>query len=785
MIRLSFTPEAASALERAGVSRRRFLETSGVLIVGFGLGPVTGALTGTPSEAQAQTPPDRRTQLDAWIAIAADGAIAAYTGKCDLGQGMYTVQTQLVAEELSVPMSRVRLVQSDTALTPDQGTTSGDESHRTNFRNANLAQAAATAREALLGLAARQLGVPVEQLTLADGVIGVTADPVRRVSYGGLIGGRQFGLALNPAARRKPASAWTVLGKPAPRLDIPALVTGQFEFVHNVHVPGMAHGRVVMPPTVGATLVSVDESSVNRMPGFVRVFTKHNFVGVVAEKPWQALQIAGALRATWKAGPRLPDQASYYDSMRTLPSQDTIWVDSGDVDTLLAGATTVMRSTYVHPYQMHASIASSCAVADVQGDRATIWSATQNVYGLRSTSAMVLELRPENIHVVFVRGSGCYGINGVDTASYAAGLLSRAAGRPVRVQLTRRDEMAWENFGAAFLVDQQAGLDAEGRIVAWDYSAWFAGRGGRVGMGNPGNVAGGFHAGFQPAAFAPRPPAPATAPFNDQNSAPSYVMGCVGGACDGKGTIAGERAIARRVDTPFFTGPLRAPAQLQNTFAHESFMDELAASGKADPVAFRLKHLRDPRLIDVINAAAKAAGWEARPSPRGGQARTGMARGRGIAAAAMESGEFTNGWIAMVADVRVDQGAGRVAVDRLVIAHDCGAVSNPDGLRNQLEGAALQAMSRALVEEVTWDDEKITSVDWQTYPILSLGTTLPTIDIVLIDRPDVPPTGAGETACATVAAALGNAVFDATGARLRQVPFTPERVRRALASRQL
>jgi nicotinate dehydrogenase subunit B len=777
--------DAAGALERAGFTRRRFLQGSGALIVGFSMTPLAGLAMGDGgvASAQAPAPQDRRTRLDSWIAVAADGAVVAYTGKCDIGQGLFTAQTQLVAEELGVPLARVRLMECDTSITPDQGTTSGAQSHPTNFRSANLALAAATARETLVQLAAARLGVPAGQLAASDGVVRVKADASRSVTYGDLIGGRRFEVPLDPNVRRKPKSEWTVLGTPVPRLELPNLVTARYEFVHNVRVPGMLHGAVVRPPSVGATLVGIDERSVQTMPGFVRVVVKKNFVGVVAEKPFQARQIAAALKATWNPAPALPNHQRYAEHMRTQPSQDTTWVDSGDIDATLARAARVMRATYFYPYQMHGSLASSCAVADVQKGQVTLWAATQNVYGLRSTTAMVLGVAPENVRVVFRRGSGCYGINGVDAVAYDAALLSQAVERPVRVQLARRDEMAWENYGTPFVIDQRVGVDDSGTILAWDVLSWFAGRGGRVGASTPGNVVTGFLTGFQPAAFAPRPAAPATAPFNDQNSAPAYVTGCVGGACTGKGTVASERAIVRRVESPFFTGPLRAPAQLQNTFAHESFMDEIAASVKADPVAYRLRHLRDQRLIDVIRAAAKAAAWETRPSPQPAVRRGGIARGRGFASVAMEAGVYTNGWIAMVADVEVDQANGNVTVKRLVIAHDCGPISNPDGLRNQLEGAALQGLSRALREEVSWDTEKITTIDWRTYPSLSLGSEMPTIDIVLIDRPDAQATGAGETATAVIAAAIGNAVFNATGARLREAPFTPARVRDAIARR--
>jgi nicotinate dehydrogenase subunit B len=781
MTQAAMTPDASAALAREGFSRRHFLKGSGALIVGFSLAGVAGTLGLAPDAALAQAPPDRRTQLDSWIAIAADGTVVAYAGKCELGQGLFTAQTQLVAEELGVPLTRVRLIQCDTGITPDQGTTSGAGSHPANFNRAGLALAAATARHTLLDLAATRLGVPVAQLSARDGAILVTADASRRVTYGELIGGRTFQVPLNVNASRKHPGEWTILGKPVPRLDIPALVTGQAEFVHNVRVPGMLHGRPVRPPAVGATLVSVDESSIKDLPGIVKILTRKNYVGVVAEKPWQAVQAAARLRVTWTAGTGLPSQAQYYDIMRTLPSRDTLVVDSGDVDAKMASAADTIRATYLYPFQMHGSIGSSCAVADVQNGKATVWAASQNVYALRGSTATLLGVPPDAVHVVFTRGSGCYGINGADAVTFDAALLSQAVGKPVRVQLSRKDEMAWENYGLAFVMDQQVGLDAQGNIVAWDYEGWSASRGGRPGA-RPGNVASGFHMGFEPAPFQPRTPSPAPTEFvGDNNTAPSYVTGKVGDKAGGAGTVVSERVLSHRVESPFFNGPLRAPEQLQNTFAHESFMDEVAARVKADPVAYRLRHLSDPRLIDVVRAAAKTSGWESRPSPRPGNRRAGVASGRGFACVARDGG---NGWMAMAADVDVNQDTGQVVVRRLTVACDAGPISNPDGIRNQLEGAALHGISRTLAEEVRWDDQKITAVDWETYRTLSLGTTMPVVQTVLMDRPDAAATGAGETSITGVAAAVGNAIFDATGVRLRQVPFTPERVKAALAARR-
>ncbi|HLH44997.1 MAG TPA: molybdopterin cofactor-binding domain-containing protein, partial [Bryobacteraceae bacterium] len=428
-------------------SRRGFLQASGALIVGFSLrdlpqlraqaGPVQGA------------PP--MNQLDSWIAIAADGSVTAFSGKEELGQGISVAQAQLVAEELCVPFERVKLVYCDTALTPDQAYTSGSQSHPANFNRSNLAQAAATARQALLRLASQRLNLPVSQLSAKDGVVFSSGDPSRKFGYGELLGGRQFRLPLDPAAPRKTASQWTVLGTPVPRPDLPALVTGQFEFVHNVRLPGMLHGRVVRPPAVGAAVRNVDEASVQDIPGLVKVVVRNNFVGVVAHKPWQAVQAAARLKVDWSPALGLPPQADFYQRMRAdKQTRDTLVIDSGDTARNLARAALVLKATYKHPYQMHGSLGSSCAVADVQGDRAVLYSPTQGVWRQRNTSAMLLGLKPENVRVVFRRGSGCYGLNGADAVTYDAALLSQAVQKPVRVQLSRKDEMAWENFGHAY-----------------------------------------------------------------------------------------------------------------------------------------------------------------------------------------------------------------------------------------------------------------------------------------------------------------------------------------------
>jgi CO/xanthine dehydrogenase Mo-binding subunit len=714
-------------------------------------------------------------KLDSWLAVGSDGVITGYTGKCDFGQGIFTAQSQLVAEELCVPLARVKLVQCDTSVTPDQGTTSGSQSTPTNFNSENLALAAATAREALLSLAAKKLEEPVEQLAVANGVI--TSKTGRHVKYEELIGDQHFSLTLSRTAKRRSIADWTVLGKPIPSLDRPALMTGQFEFVHNIRVPGMLHGRVVRPPEMGATVAHVDEQMVRNVRGLVKVVVRKDFVGVVAETQYEATLAARQLAVQWNPVPELPPQSDFFNHLQRQPSRDVLSVDSGDVGAQLGAASSVIRARYTYPYQMHGSVGASCAVADVKSEGATVWSATQSAYPTRSIIAKLLNMPLDKVRVIYVRGSGCYGLNGADAASFDAAILSQAVGKPVRLQFSRQDEMMWENLGSASVVEHRACL-ANDKIVAWDREDWIAARGSRPGYNQPGNVITGMLLGYEPEPIEPGSAKPPAGKLRNQsNIVPSYFAGCVGGSCQGDGTIRSERALTHTVRSPFFTGPLRSPLRIQNTFANECFMDEVCAHAKADPVAFRLQHLQNSRVIGVLKAAANAANWQARPSPRTDIPRSQTVSGRGIACVAYEG---NNGYAALVAEVEVDLKTGTVRPKRFATALDCGPISNPDGLRNQTEGGILQGMSRALLEEVTWDKKRITSVDWETYNSLHLGYEMPTVETVFVTPTDVPATGAGETAITVTPAAIGNAIFDATGARLRDLPFTPSRVKAAL-----
>jgi nicotinate dehydrogenase subunit B len=757
-------------------SRRGFLKKGGALVVSFGASSFLAGPIGAQGPFDTHPSHIDPKQLDSWLVVGADGTITAYTGKCDFGQGMSTAQTQLVAEELCVPASRVKLIQCDTAVTPDQGTTSGSQSTPTNFNSENLALAAASAREALLSLAAGKFGISIDRVTAADGAI--TSDTGRHITYEELVGGKHFNLTLNPNAKRRPPERWTVLGKPIASLDRSALMTGRFEYIHAVRVPHMLHGRVVRPPGMGATVASVDQDSIRNIAGLRQIVVRKNFVGVVAETQYQASLAARQLVVRWNAGPELPPQKTFFEHLQKQPAKDTLSVDSGDVDRELAANGSVLRARYAYPYQMHGSVGASCAVADVKTDRATIWSATQSAYPTRSVAAKLLNLPLDSVRVIYVRGSGCYGLNGADAASFDAAILSQAVGRPVRLQFSRQDEMQWENLGAACVIEHRAALSSDGRIAVWDREDWVASLGNRPGYDRPGNVISGMLLGYEPEPLTPGPAKSPTGRFRNQsNTVPPYFAGCIEGSCGGGGTIRTERALTHTVRSLFFTGPLRSPLRIQNTFANECFMDELCAHAKADPVAFRLQHLENARVIGVINAAAKAVDWAQRSAPASLAPKTGVVSGRGIACVDYEGG---NGYAALVAEVSVNMDTGSVRPTRFVVALDCGPISNPDGLRNQIEGGILQGMSRALVEEVTWDSRRITSIDWETYNSLHLDYEMPAIESIFVTPAGVPAIGAGETAITVTPAAIGNAIFDATGARLRALPFTPERVIAAL-----
>ena len=781
----SMSPDAIAALQTATSSRRSFLKGAGAMIVGFRMG--------AKLDAQSLINPSGTvdaTQVDSWLAIGADGSVTAYSGKIEFGQGFSTIQTQMVAEELDVPIGNVRVIFGITGVTPDQGVTSGSQSTPTEFGNAALRQALATARQALLQLASQWLDTPVSGLTVSKGVVAVAGgDPTQTVSYADLLLGQRFNLKLNGNATPKSPSQWSVLGASLPRIDIPQKATGVFEYVQNVRLPGMLHGKVVRPPLFGASVVSVDQSSIAGLPGNPQAVVVKNFVGVVADSEWHALNAVSALDVTWSStGLTLPDQSTLYTWLTQQPSSDSYVVDTLDTDANLGTSVSKLSAQYLYPYQMHGSIGSCAAVADVRGGTgsqatAKIWSCTQGVYPQAQTVAVILGIPVANITVYFVEGSGCYGLNGADNVCFDAALLSQAVGKPVRVQYTRRDEMAGtgENYGQPYVINLTAGVDAGGQIKTWVYEAWTASKVNRPAANAPGNIPTGWLVGNPAPVPTPGAAGAPTSFSNNSNAACNYITGVVAGKPPGgTGNVSSSSVLVHTVASPFFTGPLRSPSRLQNTFANESFMDEIAASLKVDPVQYRLRHLTDPRLIAVLNAAANAANWITRPSPNTANASTGVVTGRGLACVLYEGG---NGYSAMVAEVQVDQGSGVITVTNMYAAQDSGPVCNPNGLRNQMEGGALQGMSRALYEEVRWRSGFVTSADWLSYPVYTWGMRIPQITTVLISPTTGSEMGAGECTITLAAAAIGNAVFDATGARLRQVPFTPSTLLGALAAR--
>jgi nicotinate dehydrogenase subunit B len=743
------------------VTRRRFLASSGALVVAASLPRLLDPRTAfaAPEIGPALVDP---TRIDSWLAVHGDGTVEIFTGKVELGTGVLTTTMQLVADELDVPLDSLRVRESDTWFTPDQGFTAGSQSNKTQYAaKGGLRQAAAEARLALLTLASARLGAPVAALSVRDGVV---RGGNGQVSYAELIGDRRFNLAITGKATPKRFEDYRIVGRSVPRVDVPAKATAAFRYTQDVRVDGMVHARVVRPPTLDSTLVKVAGwAGGRRPPGVLDVVVKANFVAVVARREEQAIDAAEALRVEWKTAP-LPDYEHLYgDLQRQTPTTDRLLIDTHDVDAALAGAAKTLRANYRYPIQMHGSMGASCSVASVAGGTATVWSSTQGVYPLRDAIAAMLGFPKQNVRVVYVEGSGCYGLNGADNVSLDAALISSVVGRPVRVQYMRADEHKWENYGQPYLHQMTGGIDASGKVVAWDGVAWTASRGGRPGP--PANLPTGILLGLpeNPLPKSP-PPTPSSRPntVDNSNSGPSYV-------------IPSQRLRSHTGSHAFMAGPLRSPNRIQNTWANESFIDELAHLAGRDPVEFRLAHLRDERLIAVIREAASLAGWEPRPAASRVE-RGRFKRGRGFAAMLYEG---DNGYNAAAFAVTVDTHTGKVRVDEVWSAQDCGPALNPDGMRAQAECCLMQTISRSLIEELKWGPDGITSVDWESYPVARF-MDMPKLHFRVIDRKDEDVMGAGEVLITNGPAAIANAIFDATGKRIRQVPFTPARMRRLL-----
>ena len=745
----------------ARVSRRRFLATSlaasGVLIVGSGLDGL--------GRAGAQSIPDADRFLgkslapdmvDSMLAVHRDGSVTVFVGRVDLGTGGRIALRQIVGEELDIPLERIAMIEGDTALTPNQGGTGG--SYGVARGGVQLRRAAATARQALVGLAAQQLGRPAGDLEVADGVVRAR-DGSGSVGYGELIGDRAFNLKVDATAPLKPPDRFRFIGKSLPRPDLPEKITGHHRYLHDLTLPGMLHARVIHPPAYGATLVAVDEGSIAGLGG-ARVVRIQSFLAVVAEREWDAVRAARALRAQWSAGTGLPDHAKEFEAMRTTRVvRDQEVAKRGDLAALTAPppGTRTLAATYRWPMQTHGSIGPSCGVADVRADRVAVWSASQNVHGFQATCARMLGVERDRVRVIYMDGAGSYGANGADDAAAEAVLLSRAVGRPVRVQWSRQEEHGLDPKGPAQMLDLRAAVDKGGEVAAWETQAWLP-----IATANLPNIP----LVSLDAAGIPQTPGRATGLIY-QNVDPPYAM-------------ANLNAVVHWIeDAPLRTSPLRAPGKVANTFAVESFTDEIAALARVDPLEFRLRRLSSPRGIEVLKRVATRMGWQARPAPRPVDRRAAVMTGRGLAYVHYKHEETI---VAMGMEVAVERATGRIRVSRVVAAQDCGLMINPDCVQAQLEGSILQTLSRALHEEVVYDRDRVTSVDWASYPILTFPE-VPKLEFELIQRLDQPPLGAGEAAATPVGAALANAVFDATGVRLRTVPFRPDRVKAALEGR--
>ncbi len=715
--------------------------------------PIGAAGMHAETAGQSNSPfqPMSTSQLDDWLAIAPDGLVTVYSGKVELGTGVRTALAQIVADELDVSLERVRVVMGDTARTPNEGYTAGSKTVQTIWGAARYA--AAEARQALLALAAPQLGTTPADLHTADGMVIRRDDPQQRISYAALLAGGGFGRTVTGRAPLKPTSAYRLIGSSAGRLDLVDKFSGAPSFVHDLRLPNMLHARVVRPPSPGATLRALDDTPLAAIPG-ARVVRLGNFVAVMAEREAQAVRAAALLRLTWDETPTLPDRETLYTAMRQQPTTDRVAQERGAVETALAGAAQVVSARYLQPYQAHASVGPSCAVAGFDDEGLSVWCSSQGVFPLRGALADLLELPVDKVRVIFMEGAGCYGHNGADDVAADAALLAREVNQPVRVQWSREDEFAWEPKGPAMLIEARGGLDAAGNLIAWAYDVWTPSHANRAQRALD-LVAGQLMRG-QPA------PSRAFLLGGDRNAPNDYTIP------NSRVTVHWLAGSALRVSS------LRSLGGAANTFANESLMDELALAAGADPVAFRLRALADPRARAVIEAAARAARWDEPLPPQA----EGTRLGRGVAFARYEN---TEAYVALVAEAAVDLASGAVRVRRVVVAHDCGLIVNPDGVRNQIEGNVIQAMSRALKEEVRFDTTRITSRDWESYPILTFAE-VPDIEIVLLDHVDQPPVGAGEATTIVTAPAIANAIANATGARLRQIPFTPARVRAALAA---
>ena len=753
------------------LSRREFLKASGALVVSAA-GPafIGEALAQAAAGSAGGKPPLVPTELDSWVAIAPDGRVTAFFGKMDMGQSLDIAIAQIVADELDVDVAKVDVIMGDTALTCNQGGASGSTGIQTGARP--LRSAAAEARRLLMQSASQKLGLPVEQLRCDDGVVSSVSDPAKKASYAELIGGRHFHhqvewnkqignpMDIEVQAKPKSPSEYRVVGKSLPRRDVAGKVYRTEKYVTDVSLPKMLHARVIRCSRAACTVGGVDEGSIRAVKG-ARVIREKDFVAVVADHEWDAVRASRMLKISWnemKKDP-FPPMAEIYDHIRKAPvvkREDP--VKKGDVEGVFKTAARVVEAEYEWPFQSHASMGPACAVADVRSDGATVWTGSQKPHFVQTGVARLLGVPPEKVHAIWVTGPGSYGRNDAGDAALDAALLSKLTGRPVRVQGMRNDGIAWDPKGPASVHRGRAALDASGKVIAYEFiSKGFSRRNIDTNESDPRDSLAGMAIGLPPK--------------------PSLDFGVPAEAYGFDNKLLAWEVIPPLLEasSPLRSSHLRDPVGPQIQFGSEQFIDELAAAAGEDPVAFRLKYVTASRDGAVIKAAAEKAGWQPRQAPRA--ARSGdILSGRGIAY------EQRNGTIvAVVAEIEVERKTGRIWGRKFTVAHDCGLIINPQGLRDTIEGNVVQGLSRTLFEEVRFDREKVTSIDWMSYPILEMRDAPEAIEVVLINRPEIAPSGAGEPSIRVIPAAVANAFYDATGVRLRRVPLTPERVKAALA----
>ena len=751
-------------------TRRSVLLCGGALVVSIGAAvSLETALSIGKAYAQGARPPLTPDQLSSYIAVNADGSVSAFFGKMDMGHGLSVAIAQIVAEELDVPFKIVKVFMGDTATSVNQGGASGSTSIQMGGKQMRMA--AAEARRVLIEMAAAKLDAPVGNMIVVNGIVSDVSNRDKQTSYAELIGGKYFNVQLNwnnklgnqlyapGKAQPKKPSEHKIVGRPIKRDDVAPKVFCQEDFCTDIKVPGMVHGRMIRPAVAGAVPMKVDEISIKGIPN-AKVVWDNGFLGVVADTEWDAIKAAQKLKVEWsQVTPPFPEQTSLYDHIRKAPVRKAqVEQQNGNVEEAFKTAAAVIDAEYEWPFQSHASMGPACALVEIKDGDVTCWSGTQKSHFLQQGLALTLNVPLNKVRVIWAMGPGSYGRNDADDCATDAAVLAKSVGKPVRLQYMRDQGTGWDPKGPASTHTARAALDAAGKVIAYEFnSKAFS----RVDVDTNGG--------------------------NPWDTLTGQTMGVALKSGDGFGVPAESYAFDNKKlswetipplldrSSPLRSAHLRDPVGPQIHFASESFIDEVAATVGADPVEFRLRHIKEPRDVAVIKAAAEKAKWDPRTSPRRDQ--TGdKVSGRGIAYAQRNGTR-----VAVIAEVDIDRSTGKIWTRKLTVAHDCGQIINPDGLVKCIEGNVVQGVSRTLWEEVTFDNKTVTSVDWLSYPILDITETPGQVDVVLINHPDLPPTGAGEPSIRPVAAAIANAIFDATGVRIRRVPFSPDRVKQALS----